>query len=216
MVAPGARLVVAPMPLPVRLTVAGLLLALLVTVSVPVRVPDAVGLNVTFTVQELPAATLEQLLVWLKSPVTETPETLAALVPELVTVTAWAAELEPTPVPAKDRLPGAAFSTGPGAVPVPVRLTVLVTPPALIVRVPVRVPAAVGVNLTLTVHEPLAAIDEPQVLLWLKSPVTAIDETGAAEPVGVGTVTACAALVVPVATEPKLSALGAAVTPVAG
>src|SRR3984885_4009798 len=216
MVAPRARLVVAPMPLPVRLTVAGLLLALLVTVSVPVRVPDAVGLNVTFTVQELPVATLEQLLVWLKSPVTETPETLAALVPELVTVTAWAAELEPTSVPAKDRLAGAAFSTGPGAVPVPVRLTVLVTPPALTVRVPVRAPVAVGANFTLTVHEPFAAIDEPQVLVWLKSPVAAMDETAAAEPVGLETVTVWAALVVPVTTEPKLSALGLAVTPEAG
>ena len=192
---------------------AGLLLALLVTVSVPVRVPDAVGLNVTFTVQELPAATLEQLLVWLKSPVTVTPETLAALVPELVTVTAWAAELEPTSVPAKDRLAGAASSTGPGAVPVPVRLTVLVTPPALTVRVPVRVPVAVGANFTLTVHEPFAAIDEPQVLVWLKSPVAAMDETAAAEPVGLETVTVWAALVVPVTTEPKLSALGLAVTP---
>ena len=53
--------------------------------------------------------------------------------------------------------------------PVPVRLTVLVTPPALTVRFPVRVPVAVGANLTLTVHEPFAAMDEPQVLAWLKS-----------------------------------------------
>src|SRR3984885_672517 len=208
--------VVLPIPVPLRATVAGLLLALLVTVRVPVRAPDAVGVNDTDTVQEQPTAMLAQSLVWLKSPVTATIETAAAVVPELVTVTVCPAAVEPTTVPAKDRLPGAAFSTGPGAVPVPVRLTVLVTPPALIVRVPVRVPAAVGVNLTLTVHEPLAAIDEPQVLLWLKSPVTAIDETGAAEPVGVGTVTACAALVVPVAAEPKLSALGVAVTPAAG
>ncbi len=65
-------------------------------------------------------------------------------------------------------------------------------------------------------HEPLAAIDEPQVLVWVKSPLTEIDETEAAELVGLETVTVCAALVVPVATEPKLSALGVAVTPVAG
>ena len=70
--------------------------------------------------------------------------------------------------------------------------------------------------MTLTVHEPFAAIDEPQVLVWLKSPLAAMDETAAAEPVGLETVTVCAALVVPVATEPKLSALGLAVTPVAG
>ena len=34
---------------------------------------------------------LVQLLVWLKSPVTATPETVAAVVPELVTVTVWVA-----------------------------------------------------------------------------------------------------------------------------
>ena len=156
------------------------------------------------------------MLVWLKSPVTATPETAAELVPELVTVTALAAELEPTSVPAKDRLAGLALSTGPGAVPVPVRLTVLVTPPALTVRLPVRLPVAVGANVTLTVHEPFAAMDEPQVLVWLKSPLAEMDETDAAEPVGLETVTVCAALVVPVTTEPKLSAPGLAVTPLAG
>src|ERR1017187_348371 len=162
----------------------------------PLRVPDAVGLNVTVTAQEPPAAMLVQLLVWLKSPVTATFETVAEVVPELVTVTVCAAAVEPTSVRAKDRPAGAAFSTGPGAVPVPVRLTVLVTPPALTVRLPVRVPAAVGANFTLTVHEPFAAIDDPQVLVWVKSPLTEIDETDAAEL--------------------KLSALGVAVTPEAG
>jgi hypothetical protein len=83
----------------------------------------------------------------------------------LVTVTVCAGAVEPITVPAKDRLAGAVFSTGPGAVPVPVRLTVLVTPPALTVRVPERVPVAVGANVTLTVHEPAAAIDEPQLLV---------------------------------------------------
>ena len=44
----------------------------------------------------------------------------------------------------KERLAGEALSTGPGAVPVPDRLTVLVTPPALMVTLPVAAPAAVG------------------------------------------------------------------------
>ena len=79
--------VVLSMPVPLSAAVVGLLLALLVTVSVPVRAPPAVGLNVTFTVQEALTAMLVQLLVWLKSPVAETPETVAVLVPELVTVT---------------------------------------------------------------------------------------------------------------------------------
>src|ERR1022692_4070845 len=182
-------LVVLPMPLPLRVTAVGLLLALLVTIRVPVRVPDAVGLNVTVTAQEPPTAMLVQLLVWLKSPVTATLETVAEGVPGLVTVTVSAAAGEPTSVRAKARLAGAALSTGPGAVPVPARLTVLVTPPALTVRLPVRVPVAVGANFTLTVHEPFAAIDDPQVLVWGKSPLTEIDETDAAELVGLETVT---------------------------
>ena len=41
----------------------GLLLALLVTVSVPVRAPDAVGLNATVTVQDAPTATEAQVFV---------------------------------------------------------------------------------------------------------------------------------------------------------
>jgi len=52
-------LIVVPAPVPVRLTVFGLELALLVIVSVPVRVPEAVGWNVTLTVQLAPAAMLE-------------------------------------------------------------------------------------------------------------------------------------------------------------
>jgi hypothetical protein len=91
-----------------------------------------------------------------------------------------------------------------------------VTPPALTVRLPVRAPAAVGENVTLTVHEPFAAIDEPHVLVSAKSPLAEMDETEAAALVGLETVTVCAAVVVPVAAEPKLSALGAAVTPEAG
>ena len=209
-------LVVLPMPLPLRAMVVGLLLALLVTVTVPVRAPAAVGLNDTVTAQEPPTTIVPQLLVWLKSPVAATFETVAELVPEFVTVTTWAAAVEPTTVPGKDRLAGAAFRIGPGATPVPVRLTVLVMPPALTVRFPVRLPVAVGANVTLTVQDPFAAIDEPQLLLWVKSPVVAIEETAAAEPVGLETVTVCGALVEPVAAEPKFSALGLAVTPEGG
>src|ERR1051326_102183 len=113
------------MPEPASETVVGLLLALLVTVSVPVRAPPADGWNVTLTVQDAPTAMLVQLLVWLKSPVTDAPETVAELVPVLVTVTACAAVVVPTTVAANVRLAGLAPSTGPGAVPVPVRLTVL-------------------------------------------------------------------------------------------
>jgi hypothetical protein len=57
-----------------------------------------------------------------------------------------------------------------------VRLTVWVAGLALsvMVRVPVLVPLAVGEKVTLRVQEALAATLEPQVLVWEKSPVTAM------------------------------------------
>ncbi len=204
----SAMLVLVPTPVPDSATVAGLLFALLVTVSVPVRAPDAVGVNFTVTVHDAPTAIDEQVLVWLKSPLALTPETVAVEVPELVRVTFWVAEEAPTTVPANDSEPGLALRTGPGATPVPDSGTVLVTPAAVTDRLPVRVPAAVGWNVTLTVQDAPAAMLLPQVLLCVKSPDTAMVPTAAdAEPPLV-TVTVCAALVPPVATDPKPSAFG--------
>jgi hypothetical protein len=131
----------------------------------------------------------------------------------LVTVTVFVAAVLPTRVAGKDRLAGLELSSGPGAVPVPDRLTVLVTPPALTVRLPEAVPVAVGEYVTLTVHEPFAAIDVPQVLVWAKAPLADMDETAAAVLVELVTVTLCAALVVPVSCGPKFSAVGLAFTP---
>ena len=64
---------------------------------------------------------------------------------------------------AVDKVTAGAFA----AVPVPVRLTVCGLPLALsvIVIVPFCAPVAVGVNVTLTVHCPLAATEAPQVLV---------------------------------------------------
>ena len=63
------RPITGAVPVPVRETVWGLFEALSVMVSVPLRDPLAVGVNVTFTVQLELAATLEaQLLVCAKSP----------------------------------------------------------------------------------------------------------------------------------------------------
>ena len=98
---PAARLVlVAPAPVPDSATVVGLFVALLVTVREPVRVPEAVGLKLTVTEHEPPAAIdVPQVLVWAKSPETETPETVAAAVPVFVTVTEYVTRL-PTLAPA--------------------------------------------------------------------------------------------------------------------
>src|SRR2546427_12208101 len=58
-----------PAPVPVTLAVCGLLLALSVTVNVALRVPTAVGVNVTSIEQLAPAARLApQLFVCEKSP----------------------------------------------------------------------------------------------------------------------------------------------------
>src|SRR5260370_40824356 len=76
------------------------------------------------------------------------------------------------------------------------------------VRSPVRVPDAVGVNLTPTVQEAPAAIDVPQVLVCEKSPVvTMTDRVAAAVPV-LFTVTCCALLVVLRAWLANVSELG--------
>ena len=67
------------------------MVALLVTVRLPVRVPEAVGRKLTLTVHEAPAAIdVPQVLVCEKSPEVETPETDAAAVPVLCTVTVCA------------------------------------------------------------------------------------------------------------------------------
>src|SRR3954462_6076994 len=96
-------------------------------------------------------------------------------------------------VPPKLRLPGLAFRIGPGATPVPDSGTVLVMPEAVTVRVPVREPAAVGGNMTLTVQDAPAAMLPPQLLVCAKSPLTAMVPTGAAPLPELVTVTAWAA-----------------------
>jgi hypothetical protein len=64
-------------------------------------------------------------------------------------------------------------------------------------RVPLAAPVAVGVNFTLTVQEPLAAMEVPQVLVWLNGPLALTEETEAAVLPGLDTVTVWAVLVDP-------------------
>jgi hypothetical protein len=97
---PAAMLVVLPMPLPVRATVVGLLLALLVTVRVPGTRPPVVGLKADG--HRAGRADREGGAVVGLAEVTgrRDAETVADVVPELVTVTVCAvAEVEPTTVP---------------------------------------------------------------------------------------------------------------------
>lgn len=81
-----------PLPVPVRLMLCGLSLALSVRVMVAERVPVTVGEKVTLTVQLLPDATgVPQVLVWAKSPGFVPASTkelmLSVMLPVLLTVT---------------------------------------------------------------------------------------------------------------------------------
>ncbi len=75
-------------------------------------------------------ASVPQLFVWLKSPLAETAEIVAEVVPVLVTVVDWLAAEFPTTVPGKASAAGLALRVGPDAVPLPERATVPATPPA--------------------------------------------------------------------------------------
>ena len=168
-------------PVPVRLTVWALVLALSVMDSSPVRVPAAVGVKVTKIAHCAPTASEEpQLLVWEKSPLAVMPLMPMAVVPVFVKLTscvalvpiAWLAKVkrvadkvsEVVPVPEE------------AVAPVPVRFTVWALVLALLVidNSPKRFPAAVGVNVTEIVHCPPAGRDEPQLLVWEKSRLAAI------------------------------------------
>jgi hypothetical protein len=95
------KLMAAAVPVPERVTVCGLPLALSATLSVAERVPLAEGVKVTLVVQLPPAATeLPQVLVWAKL-LALVPESamlvmLKAALPPLVSVIVFAVPVEPT------------------------------------------------------------------------------------------------------------------------
>jgi hypothetical protein len=164
------RPAVAAVPVPVRLTVCGLPAALSEMLTDAVRVPAAVGVNVTLIVQLPPAATeLPQVFVSAKSavlvPVMLMLVMLKLVLPVLLRVTLCARLVTPTFSLAKVRPEGDRLTWLER--PVPVRLTVCGLPAALseMLTDAVRVPAAVGVNVTLIVQLPPAATELPQVLV---------------------------------------------------
>ncbi len=94
---------------------------------------------------------------------------VSVAVPLLVSVTVCAALVVPTCWLLKVRLVLERVTAGAvGATPVPVRLTLCGLPAALSVidSVPVRVPVAVGVKVTLMVQLAPAATEAPQVFVW--------------------------------------------------
>ena len=97
----GEKLTPGAAPVPERLAVCGLPLALSATLSVAERAPLAEGVKVTLIEQLAPAATeLPQVLVWAKLlalvPETATPVMDNAALPELVSVIACAVLVEAT------------------------------------------------------------------------------------------------------------------------
>ena len=122
-----------------------------------------------------PASEDGQLLVCEKGPVTFMPEMASAALPLFVSVMVCAALVVPTGCGAKLRVAGDKETDG-GVSPNPLRDTVnpfFVTPsePAT-VRVPAREPLAVGVNVTLYMHElPPGTPAAAQLFACEKSPV---------------------------------------------
>ena len=100
---------------------------------------------------------------------------LSAAAPVFVSFTVWAALVVSRFWEAKVKLRGEIEAMGPPVVPTPVRVINCGLPGALsaIEMVAVRVPEAVGVNTALMVQLPPAATEEPQVLVWEKSPGSA-------------------------------------------
>jgi hypothetical protein len=152
-------------PVPVRLMVCGLLLALSVMVSVPDWGPVAVGPNVMLTMQ-LPwaASWLPHVLVWVYAAGVVIEEIVTAVGCLLVTVTVFA-----TLVVVTAWLPNAKVLglTVTGTTPLPVSETVcgLLLALSAIVKVPVRLPVAVGVSVTLTVQLAPADTEVPHVFV---------------------------------------------------
>ena len=129
---------------------------------VPEAAPTAVGVKVSATVHVPAAATAVEVkqvvpeVAMAKGPVVAIAVKVRLEMPVFVTVTVCAGLAVPT---GSDGKVGAAdkLTTGPFAVPVPLKLTVCVlpaVPPALSVMVtaPVRAPVAVGLKVTLIVQ----------------------------------------------------------------
>lgn len=162
------------LPVPLRVTVCGLLMALSAKVSVPVAAPNAAGEKVTPTVQVAPAAipVPQVLLEMANGPPTGTEMLVNAstVLMWLVTVTFFAALVLPSASDPKLKLAAEKVT---GALPLPVTLTVCVPALSEIVRIPEAEPATVGEKMTAMLHVAAGAMLPLQLFVWLNGPVTA-------------------------------------------
>jgi len=164
--AKGNGVLASYLPVPVNVAVCGLLPALSLTLSVPVLVPFAVGLNTTLMVHlPLEAKLVPQVVVdTAKSPEGEMTMLLSVAVRLLVNVNTLAALVVPTVWLAYVALVGVSVT---GVVPVPVKVAICGEFAAESEMLSVALSAAmtVGANVTVMVHFWPAARDEPQVFV---------------------------------------------------
>ena len=145
----------AAVPTPFRAADCGLCGALSATARVPVCVPAAVGLKVTLMEQFAPAASCApQLLVCRKLPVIEIPEMLRAAVPVLERVMAIGALVEFTICEGKLSVLGDKAATDPTLVPLSETVPDPMVASLATLRVPVKLPIALGRNTTLMLVVP--------------------------------------------------------------
>src|SRR5579859_603831 len=138
-------------------------------VTVPLKAPVFVGVNVTLILQLEPAATCPlQFVVSLKFAVAATECTFNGAAPLFVSVTVCASDGVLTIWLPKINC--ALFRVAPGANPVPVSEIVCEPRLSFTVSMPDSVPATIGVYTTLSVHAVPGASEAEQLLLWVKSP----------------------------------------------
>jgi len=168
-----------PIPLPDRETEGGVPVALLLSVSVPVRVPRTAGTKTTLTVQVPPAERAAgQLFVCAKFP--DVVKLVMERVPDPVFVRVTFCGLLVVPMSCEAKVRELGFSEALSVYPMPDKATVCGLPASgassAIDKVPVRVPEAVGVNVTLMVQFAPAAKEPGQLLVCAKSPPVEMDE----------------------------------------
>jgi hypothetical protein len=175
---PVERFTLAPLPVPVRDAVCGLLPRLSAMLTEAWRIPVAVGENFTRIVQMAFCANVPgQLLVSEKSPGSAPTRVMPLIVklvlPVFVIVMLCALLVAPRAWLAKVRIEGVRL-TCPES-PVPVRATDCGLPLALsaILTEAVRLPELEGVNVTLIVQLPFTVTTPPHVLVSAKSPALA-------------------------------------------